>query len=505
MKPASLLPLSAARVHSRARRKRLDRELEGERSRGSSTGRPARRASEDIFLATMPEGDLRDLFAVVERVSSRRWRNRTPLTAEDNADELAAKYGTHWREESIHRQADDPTAAGREADTKDAGESASPAAAVLSVEDEEAEKTEARAQDELDDETVRIGAEFLLQLEREAAEEEEAKNQAETARRLIIAREQAALEDAAKEEAARKILIAREEAAREAIARLKARESENKAEEEKAKTRAVKEREEAKAKAEAELFAKAAAEAAAEAEAEAAAAAEAETAAAAAAEAEAKAEAQASAEADAKAEAEAHAKAMAEEKAKKTIAVETKVPEAKAKTEIQSDADVEAAPGESAAAAHWAEADGVATTKTRSAVSDGLTVGSQWNHDSFSSIPAETVSPSASDDLDEVFQSEQKEGESSSGGSSRRLPTLDKFLWNLGCFFGGFIGAVILSKAGKPRRRKETGVAKKEKESPAEPTEENSAKPRKRPSPEPGAPAGPNTASPRVLKEVFAA
>ena len=43
----------------------------------------------------------------------------------------------------------------------------------------------ARAQDELDDETVRIGAEFLLQLEREAAEEEEAKNQAETARRLI--------------------------------------------------------------------------------------------------------------------------------------------------------------------------------------------------------------------------------------------------------------------------------------------------------------------------------
>ena len=115
---------------------------------------------------------------------------------------------------------------------------------------------------------------------------------------------------------------------------------------------------------------------------------------------------------------------MAEEKAKKTIAVETKVPEAKAKTEIQSDADVEAAPGESAAAAHWAEADGVATTKTRSAVSDGLTVGSQWNHDSFSSIPAETVSPSASDDLDEVFQSEQKEGELSTGGRAAAA-TLD--------------------------------------------------------------------------------
>jgi hypothetical protein len=454
----------------------------------------------------MPEGDLRDLFAVVERVSSRRWRNRTPLTAEDNADELAAKYGTHWREESIHRQADDPTAAGQEADTKDARESASPTAAVLSVEDEEAEKTEARAQDELDDETVRIGAEFLFQLEREAAEEEEAKNQAETARRLMIAREQAALEDAAKEEAARKILIAREETAREAIAGLKAREIEKvKAEEEKAKTRAAKEREEAKAKAEAELFAKAAAEAEAAAAAEAEAVAEDEAAAKAEAEAAAKAEAQASTEADAKAKAEARVKAMAEEKAKKTIAVEAKVPEAKAKTKIQSDADVEAAPGESAAAAHWAEADVVATTKTRSEVSDGLTVGSQWNHDSFSSIPAETVSPSASDDLDEVFQSEQKEGESSSDGSSRRLPTLDKFLWNLGCFFGGFIGAVILSKAGKPRRRKENVVAKKETVSPAEPTEEKSAKRRKRTSPEPGTPAGPNTASPRVLKEVFAA
>ena len=134
----------------------------------------------------MPEGDLRDLFAVIERVSSRRWRNRAPLTAEDDADELAAKYGTSWGQQSIHRQAVDPTAAGQKADTKDAEESASAAAAVLSVEDEGAEETDARVQDELDNETVRIGAEFLLQLEREAAEEEEAKNQAETARRLII-------------------------------------------------------------------------------------------------------------------------------------------------------------------------------------------------------------------------------------------------------------------------------------------------------------------------------
>ena len=74
--------------------------------------------------------------------------------------------------------------------------------------------------------------------------------------------------------------------------------------------------------------------------------------------------------------------------------------------------------------------------------------GIAGSHDSFSSIPTETVSPSANDDLDEVSQSEQKEGELSTGGSSRRLPTLDKFLWNLGCFFGGFIGAVIPIEGG---------------------------------------------------------
>ena len=460
----------------------------------------------------MPEGDLRDLFAVVERVSSRRWRNRAPLTAEDDADELAAKYGTSWGQKSIHRQAVDPTAAGQKADTKDAEESASAAAAVLSVEDEGAEETDARVQDELDNETVRIGAEFLLQLEREAAEEEEAKNQAETARRLIIAREQAALEDATKKEAARKILIAREEAARKAIARLKAEEIEDvKAEEEDGKTRAAKVREEAKSKAEAELFAKAAAgaEAKATAEADAAATAEAEAEAKADVETAARAEAQANVEAGAKArakvEAEAHAKVMAEVEAKKTIAVEANVSEANTQAKVKSDTKVEAAPGESAAAAHWTETDVVATSKMRPVVSNGLAVGSQWSHDSFSSIPTETVSPSANDDLDEVSQSEQKEGELSTGGSSRRLPTLDKFLWNLGCFFGGFIGAVILSKAGMLRCRKVSRVVKREVESLAEPAQEKSATPSERLSPEPGTPAGPNSASPRVLKEVFAA
>ena len=138
----------------------------------------------------------------------------------------------------------------------------------------------------------------------------------------------------------------------------------------------------------------------------------------------------------------------------------------------------------------------------RPVVSNGLAVGSQWSHDSFSSIPTETVSPSANDDLDEVSQSEQKEGELSTGGSSRRLPTLDKFLWNLGCFFGGFIGAVILSKAGMLRCRKVSGVVKREVESLAEPAQEKSATPSERLSPEPGTPAGPNSASPGAQRGV---
>ena len=54
----------------------------------------------------MPEGDLRDLFAVVER-SRAGGGGIGPLTAEDNADELAAKYGTLGRRVH-HRQAEIP-------------------------------------------------------------------------------------------------------------------------------------------------------------------------------------------------------------------------------------------------------------------------------------------------------------------------------------------------------------------------------------------------------------
>jgi|MDSW01.1.fsa_nt_gb hypothetical protein len=43
----------------------------------------------------MPEGDLKDLFRVVQKVSSSGWLR--PLTAEDDAEELAEKYGARWR------------------------------------------------------------------------------------------------------------------------------------------------------------------------------------------------------------------------------------------------------------------------------------------------------------------------------------------------------------------------------------------------------------------------
>ena len=43
----------------------------------------------------MPEGDLKDLFRGVQKVSSSGWLR--PLTAEDDAEELAEKYGARWR------------------------------------------------------------------------------------------------------------------------------------------------------------------------------------------------------------------------------------------------------------------------------------------------------------------------------------------------------------------------------------------------------------------------
>ena len=44
----------------------------------------------------MPEGDLRDLYGVVRRVSSGRWRSGVRLTAEEDGEALEEKYGEKW-------------------------------------------------------------------------------------------------------------------------------------------------------------------------------------------------------------------------------------------------------------------------------------------------------------------------------------------------------------------------------------------------------------------------
>jgi hypothetical protein len=44
----------------------------------------------------MPEGDLRDLYGVVRRVSSGRWRSGVRLTAEQDGEALEEKYGEKW-------------------------------------------------------------------------------------------------------------------------------------------------------------------------------------------------------------------------------------------------------------------------------------------------------------------------------------------------------------------------------------------------------------------------
>ena len=44
----------------------------------------------------MPEGDLRDLYGVVRRVSSGRWRSGVRLTAEEDGEALQEKYGEKW-------------------------------------------------------------------------------------------------------------------------------------------------------------------------------------------------------------------------------------------------------------------------------------------------------------------------------------------------------------------------------------------------------------------------
>jgi hypothetical protein len=48
----------------------------------------------------MPEGDLRDVYRVVERVSSGRWRPRLRLTEEKDSEKLEEKYGEKWLKNS---------------------------------------------------------------------------------------------------------------------------------------------------------------------------------------------------------------------------------------------------------------------------------------------------------------------------------------------------------------------------------------------------------------------
>lgn len=48
----------------------------------------------------MPEGDLRDLYGVMKRVSSGRWRSGLRLTAEKDEEKLQEKYGNFWLEKS---------------------------------------------------------------------------------------------------------------------------------------------------------------------------------------------------------------------------------------------------------------------------------------------------------------------------------------------------------------------------------------------------------------------
>ena len=179
----------------------------------------------------MPEGDLRDLYGVVRRVSG-RWRSGVRLTAEEDGEALQEKYGEKWLGRSATGHPKPPKVPSEAGTSAEAVAPESAAADDVSRHDEDdsgrpeesgkESQTEPATRDDLED-LLREAESWEVAPETDAAEAAKAVLEAEVARAEAQARQEAAAAMAeavaqAKQEAAAAEAEAEAQAKQEAIA-----------------------------------------------------------------------------------------------------------------------------------------------------------------------------------------------------------------------------------------------------------------------------------------------
>ena len=149
----------------------------------------------------MPEGDLRDLYGVVRRVSSGRWRSGVRLTAEQDGEALEEKYGEKWLGRSATGHPKPPKVPSEAGTSAEAVAPESAAADDVSRHDEDdsgrpeesgkESQTEPATRDDLED-LLREAESWEVAPETDAAEAAKAVLEAEVARAEAQAKQEAA-------------------------------------------------------------------------------------------------------------------------------------------------------------------------------------------------------------------------------------------------------------------------------------------------------------------------
>lgn len=149
----------------------------------------------------MPEGDLRDLYGVVRRVSSGRWRSGVRLTAEEDGEALQEKYGEKWLGRSATGHPKPPKVPSENGTSAEAVAPESAAADDVSRHDEDdsgrpeesgkESQTEPATRDDLED-LLREAESWEVAPETDAAEAAKAVLEAEVARAEAQAKQEAA-------------------------------------------------------------------------------------------------------------------------------------------------------------------------------------------------------------------------------------------------------------------------------------------------------------------------
>mgnify|MGYP001025513080 CR=1 FL=1 len=149
----------------------------------------------------MPEGDLRDLYGVVRRVSSGRWRSGVRLTAEQDGEALEEKYGEKWLGRSATGHPKPPKVPSEAGTSAEAVAPESDARDDVSRQDEDdsgrpeesgkESQTEPATRDDLED-LLREAESWGVAPETDAAEAAKAVLEAEVARAEAQAKQEAA-------------------------------------------------------------------------------------------------------------------------------------------------------------------------------------------------------------------------------------------------------------------------------------------------------------------------